>query len=93
MDEPGRHELLRLDPRFWEHVRIDPGECPGGIVLHVVNRDGELIRERMLRSPDEAERAAMKDTESAREQSGRLFLYLYDGDSGDCITTLVVALA
>jgi hypothetical protein len=87
---PGRHSQVRLDPRFRQHLRIEPASCPGGVVVHVVDDEGELLTEHVLRSPAEADAAALIDTQEARRRAGRLWLYLYDGDNGDCVGTLVV---
>ena len=88
MDAHGR---IRLDPRFQQHLRILARTCPGGVVMHLVSDKGELLHETFLRTTVEAELWAAADRElSWRGGSKRLYLYGYDGDSGECLGTMIV---
>jgi hypothetical protein len=87
------HSRIRLDPRFAQHLRIPAGTNPDGVVMHLVNDDGELVHERKLDAREFAARvSAVEDVERFKREHppGRYFLYGYDGDSGECLGTLVI---
>jgi len=62
--------------------------------MRLVDRDGEVLHERELRSGEPVELWAAVDEEFARDAlptRGPLFLYGYDGDTGDCLGTLIAS--
>jgi hypothetical protein len=76
----------------WE--RIDPGRAPGGLVFRLT-AGGRVWREYGITAEDheaEVEREAEADGLYAvelAERFGESRLFVYDGDTGECVTTAV----
>jgi hypothetical protein len=76
----------------WE--RIDPGRAPGGLVFRLT-AGGRVWVEYGITAEDhgaeverDAERDALQAVELA-ERFGESRLFVYDGDTGECVSTAV----
>ena len=71
---------------------IEPGRAPGGLVVHIIDKDGQVLDERLLTPEDDdqsLELAAMIAGEVARAVEGNFLLAVYDGDDGEmCLMEL-----
>ena len=74
---------------------VQPGLNPGGLWMRTCAGD-ELIDEHALSLDDALPELAEADAERAREAAaahgGEARTYLYDGDSGACVVTLITTL-
>lgn len=74
--------------------RIPPGSAPGGLVFRVTAA-GHIWRDRPITAPGpELEAWAEADAQLAidlAEQYGEARQFIYDGDSGECVSTVIVA--
>jgi hypothetical protein len=77
-------------PRWY---RIDPGRAPGGLVFRLT-AGGRVWSEHgttpgsATDTPEQAEADALQALELA-ERFGESRLFVYDGDTGECVTTMV----
>jgi len=64
--------------------RLAPGLAPGGVVVHVYDRQGVLLLVRSLRDHAEAQIKAAADALAvfARARTGDVCLVVFDGDTG-----------
>jgi hypothetical protein len=72
--------------------RVRPGLSPGGLYVRLCTR-GEVLAERALQSDDPIYDAAEADGELAHRAAAAgetAWLFVYDGDSGECTMTVVV---
>jgi hypothetical protein len=70
---------------------VQPGINPHGVWIRICTRH-ELLIERALESVKAAARAGEVDggiTKSALEQGQDCWLYIYDGDTGACVRTII----
>lgn len=66
--------------------RIDPGLCPGGIVIHIYDVPSEeLLLVRPLRPVEPVEMAAELDAEFVMALTPNCCLVSFDGDTGERI--------
>lgn len=72
-----------------------PNLAPSGIYLRAVVDDGELLFEDSLTEPGGAEVAAIHHADQLRarvdERRQTVYLFLYDGDTGECLQTILFA--
>jgi hypothetical protein len=65
------------------HERIAPGTAPGTLVARVIDLGGAILAEHVL-DLGNVEDHATADAETP----GVGAVYLYDGDTGECVATL-----
>jgi hypothetical protein len=71
---------------------VGPGLAPGGLWLRLCTED-RIVFERAILETDPAAAFAAADAELTSEQvrpGERAWLYFYDGDSGECMGTLIM---
>jgi selenophosphate synthetase-related protein len=61
-------------------LSIDPGACPGGVVIRVYDLDGRMLRSSLV--PADGDIAAVADI----DDNDGLILVAYDGDDGHRFT-------
>jgi hypothetical protein len=82
-------EIDRL--REIHRLRVSPYLAPGGIWLRLCSQE-KLLSERALVEPTQCDLDATVDAMRTRRelaQGETVWLYFYDGDSGDCIGTCI----
>ena len=70
---------------------VEPGKAPGGLWIRLCTRK-KLLAERALEKVSEAHQLADSHGDIAIEalKNGEgIWLYFYDGDSGECLGTLL----
>lgn len=65
--------------------KIDAGRAPGGVVIHIYNRAGELLVESAVAPHDDVRTRAERDADLVIAATGELdtCLVAFDGDSGE----------
>lgn len=76
--------------------RIAPGTSPGGLVFQIRSHDGTVLSTRALTADAgdliEAIAAAQADLATEHTAPGQpAYLHVFDGDTGECITTGIVS--
>ena len=62
---------------------IPPVQAPGGLVVHIYDRQGVRLCERKLRPGDPIEELVQADVaETIRQTTGPVAIVCYDGDNG-----------
>jgi hypothetical protein len=85
----------QLDPRFEQHLRVEPLSAPGGILVRHVDGEAALLGERALGPGDlgSLDAVALADGElvgaALEGGDGPVFTYFYDGDTGECLRTVI----
>lgn len=75
--------------------RIEPGTAPGNLYVRVCTLSGSLLTQYALDDVAQAENTGtsdltMTDTWLDVHPDDVVYLYIYDGDTGDCVKTIVV---
>lgn len=79
-------------PDVWEasmspiEGRVSPGMAPGGLVARCYDEDGRLVIEEIMTTEDDAEASACRHVSDPRVRRAVLF----DGDTGDLVSSLTV---
>jgi hypothetical protein len=69
--------------------RVEPGKVPGGIWVRVCTRN-RLLTEYGLTNPETADASGEADAELILANDERpVWTYFYDGDSGECLRTII----
>jgi selenophosphate synthetase-related protein len=70
-------------------LSIDPGACPGGVVIRVYDLDGRMLRSSLV--PADGDIAAIAEADAGAavadiDDNDGLILVAYDGDDGHRFT-------
>lgn len=68
--------------------RIAPGRAPGGVWIRVCTLE-RLLSEYAATDPETIAASAALDGSLALEQNETVWVYFYDGDTGECMRTLI----
>lgn len=89
-----RHIMIALRLRFMNsdsiHLeRIAPGRAPGGIVVRICTLEHLLVERALLAELPTAAAAEADAAIAAAAFGEEVRAYFYDGDSGECMLTVV----
>lgn len=83
-----------MDRATYERIyrrQIEPASCPGGVVIRICAADKCLVERKL--APDQDVLADFDEDSAlaiaALKNNEDVFLYFYDGDSGECMGTVI----